>query len=205
MKLILALVGAVPSLILGYVLFSVWVNPMAWDDGHWVPYGIGLLLVEFLILHSSVMINHLAATQENLVGKLKLFAGLLLFYGLMGFGFAKTTNSPTLLFLLIAIMLARFVSALGADLRKDQAFNKRAAFGVTMYLLVAAISVFIDFPELGITDTVLREVYPERGSGLWERHPEQAIVAAALYFSLTGIAELYWGLTAKPKSTVEDA
>ena len=50
---------------------------------------------------------------------------------------------------------------------------------------------FNDVPEMGITRQLLDEVYPDRGDGgVWNRYPERAIVGAAVYFALMGLAEL---------------
>ena len=36
----------------------------------------------------------------------------------------------------------------------------------------------------------MREVYPNRGGGIWEQHPERAIAGAIIYFGLMGLFEL---------------
>jgi hypothetical protein len=66
----------------------------------------------------------------------------------------------------------------------------RSGIGVLLYLLVASGAVFLPIPEPGITGTVLDEVYPDRGGGLWEKEPERAIEVAALYFLIIGLAEI---------------
>ncbi len=196
MRLLFAIIACAPSLSLAYILFNVWLDPMAWDQGSWVPYGVGLLLMEFLILHSSVFITHYAATHQAFSDKLKSFVGLVALYSLMGTGFALSTDSPTLLIMLIAIMVSRFVSALRADSTQDGTFSRRAALGIVAYLMITAGTVFIAIPEMGITTSVVQEVYPNRGGGVWERYPHRPIVGAAVYFCLMGVAELYWGLRA---------
>ena len=59
-----------------------------------------------------------------------------------------------------------------------------------LYLLVVSGTLFLPIPELGIIGTVLNEVYPDRGGGLWEKEPERAIAVAALYFFLISLAEI---------------
>jgi hypothetical protein len=49
---------------------------------------------------------------------------------------------------------------------------------------------FYRYLNPGITGTVLDEVYPDRGGGLWEKEPERAIEVAALYFLIIGLAEI---------------
>tara|TARA_B110000444_G_C18566581_1_gene467338 strand:+ start:185 stop:421 length:237 start_codon:yes stop_codon:yes gene_type:complete len=59
-----------------------------------------------------------------------------------------------------------------------------------LYLLVVSGTLFPPIPELGIIGTVLDEVYPDRGGGLWEKEPERAIAVAAPYFFLISLAEI---------------
>ena len=59
-----------------------------------------------------------------------------------------------------------------------------------LYLLVVSGRLFLPIPELGIIGTVLNEVYPYRGGGLWEKEPERATAVAALYFFLISLAEI---------------
>lgn len=68
---------------------------------------------------------------------------------------------------------------------------KRIGFGMLLYLLAVMGSIFLPIPELGINSSVLADVYPQRGSGLWEKQPERAIAAAAAYFLLLGLGELF--------------
>jgi hypothetical protein len=50
------------------------------------------------------------------------------------------------------------------------------------------LSVFHDsWPSLGLTPEVLDQLYPERGSGLWQREPHRAIGMGCAYFAMTGL------------------
>jgi Kef-type K+ transport system membrane component KefB len=161
---------------------------MTWDGGRWVPYGVGLLLMEFLILHSAGMTCGIMAEKKTRGEKYKMLAGLFIMYCVMGIGFAASTDSPSLLVMLIAIMVGRFVTVITGE--QDQGLHKRTAYGVMLYLACAAGTVFIAVPEMGITREVLAEVYPSRGGGVWERYPQRPIVAGAVYFGVMGILEL---------------
>lgn len=59
-----------------------------------------------------------------------------------------------------------------------------------LYVLVVSGTLFLPILELGITGTVLHELYPDRDGGLWKKEPERAIAVAALYFFLIGLAEI---------------
>lgn len=188
MNAFVGIAAAVPSLVLAYALFSVWANPMSWDNGAWVPYGVGILCMEFLILHSSAFIGQVAARQTQFHKKLKFFLGLFVLYICMGLGFALATDSPSLLVMLAVVMLSRFVLAL----QGEEGVHPRVALGVTAYILMALGTILLPVPEWGITQEIVNQVYPGRGGGLWEREPERAIAGGACYFALMGIMELYW-------------
>ncbi len=186
-----ALAAALPCLFLSYVLFSVWVDPMAWDNGRWVPYGVGLMLLEFIVLHSGGMLAGYLKRDDSAGARLKYAVAMLVFYGLMVVGFALTLDSIALLWVFATVMLGR----LGILVRPAEAarrdLERRSAIGVVGFMAATAASIFIAVPELGITQEVLNQVYPQRGGGVWERHPERAIVAAAGYFAFMGIAEIW--------------
>jgi hypothetical protein len=71
-----------------------------------------------------------------------------------------------------------------------KAIVARSVISVLLYLLVVSGSAFLPIPEPGITGTVLNEVYPDRGGGLWKKEPKRAIAVAALYFFLIGLTEI---------------
>lgn len=193
-------VSGLSCLWLAATLFWVWVDPMAWDDGHWVRFGVGILIIEFLALHSSVFITNLIASAETSSQKLKYGLGFFVFYSLMAFGIAAGVGSYSLVAILGAMMLARTFAAFAQDPATLAHTNARSALGITLYILLCGATVFIDIPEMGITNSVLAEVYPNRGGGVWERHPERAIVAAAIYFGIMGLVEIYWSLTDKSQT-----
>ncbi|NKB99874.1 MAG: hypothetical protein GKR90_15440 [Pseudomonadales bacterium] len=187
-------VAGISCLYLSWVLVGVWLDPMARDNGSWVPFAVGLLVIEFLALHSSVFITNLMAEHETLTQRLKFGAGLTAFYLLMAVGIAAGVGSPSLVLILASIMVSRIISAFTASPETKAHNNARAAVGIVLYVGLAGATVFVAVPEMGITTSVLNEVYPNRGGGVWERYPERPIVAGAIYFGLIGLAELYWAL-----------
>ena len=187
---IAAIAAAVPCFYLSWVLANVWREPMAWNNGNWVRLGVGLLLLEFILLHSGAFMVGVLGQQANSKQQLKVAATLLTFYSLVVWGFAMSLDTPALLWIFAGIILGRSLNLLLNPKDSKQAIMARSGIGVLLYLLVVFGTVFLPIPELGITDTVLSEVYPDRGGGLWEREPERAIAGAALYFFLIGLAEI---------------
>ncbi len=175
-----------------------------WDNGRWVRFGVGILVLEFLVIHSGAFIGSVTSTDHSLAKNITLIVGLLTFYLLMAVGVALSTASLHLVGLLAAIMVGRFVNALNARPAAKTIAQHRSAYGVVLYLTVAAGTVFIDVPQWGITYDVLNTVYPTRGSGVWEQHPERAIVGGAIYFALMGIGELTFLRLKNPQTRTVD-
>ena len=185
-----ALAATAPCFYLSWVLANVWRDPMAWNDGNWVRLGVGLLLLEFILLHSGAFMVGVLGQQQNSKQQLKAAAILLTFYSLVVWGFAMSLDTPALLWIFAGIIIGRSLNLLLNPADSKQALMARSGIGVLLYLLVVFGTVFLPIPELGITGSVLNEVYPDRGGGLWERQPERAIAGAALYFFLIGLAEI---------------
>jgi len=163
---------------------------MAWNEGSWVRLGVGLLLLEFILLHSGAFMIGVLGQRQNLGQRLKLAGGLLAFYSTMVWAFALSLDTPALLWIFAGIIIGRSLNLLLNPQASRRAIMARSALGVVLYLLVVFATVFLPIPELGITASVLNEAYPERGGGLWEREPERALAGAALYFLVIGFAEI---------------
>jgi len=114
-----------------------------------------------------------------------------LFYTVMVVAFAYTLESIALLWIFAAVSAGRLLAALTHSSAEQAESQKRIGIGMLLYLLAVMGSVFLPIPEYGINSSVLAEFYPQRGSGLWERQPERAIAAAAAYFLLLGLCELF--------------
>ena len=187
-----ALLTATPCFYLTFMLVAAWVDPLAWDNGRWVRFGVGLLALEFVLLHSSGFMSAIYSGQLPHRKRYSLMTGLLLFYSAIVWAFAETFDSYRLIIIFAAITLGRIISMVQAASRSRDAMSARSALGIVLYVLIGFLTVAVAVPELGVTREVLDQVYPGRGGGLWERHPERAMAGAALYFFLVGFAELFY-------------
>ncbi len=122
--------------------------------------------------------------------QLKVTVGLLTFYTIMVWAFSVSLDVPALIWILAGITPGRSLGLLRDPAESKHAIMARSGIGVILYLLVVTGTVFRPIPELGITGSVLSEVYADRGSGLWEAEPERAIAGAAAHFLLIGRAEI---------------
>ena len=62
---IFCLIGAVSCWKLAFTLYQTWQTPLAIENGRWVSLGVGIMVMEFIMVHSGVMIPAVA-TSENL-------------------------------------------------------------------------------------------------------------------------------------------
>lgn len=171
---------------------------MCRDDGEWLRLGLGLMILELVLLHSGAFMASVMAKQQSLSKRLQVLTGLFVFYALMVLGFALSLDSQSLLWIFGGVCLGYLATALTNAEAGGASMMARSANGVLLYILIVFGTVFLPVPEWGVSAPVLTEVYPDRSGGLWEREPERAIAGAALYFLLMDIAEIK---TLKPRKT----
>ncbi len=184
------LASAIPYFILVVVMTRTWIDPLSVDEGAWVPLAVGLMALEFILLHSGVFMGTMAQKTESAARRIGVFALLVAFYGLLAYAFSMVAGSWEILKIFGFLMAGRLLTLVVASNEGKRQLIERSAAGIVAYILVAFLTVFVPFPELGVNAEVLREVYPHRGGGLWERQPERAIAGAILYFGLMGLFEL---------------
>jgi len=169
---------------------QVWVDPMAWDEGEWVRYGIGLLMIEFIVIHSGGFLGGFALRKEG--PHWAALAGLVALYSLMALGMSLGIQSTGVLYVFGAIMAGRVVEVALNRHGGLRMMMARSAISIPLYLAVAFFTVFVPVPRLGITAEIAREVMPSNSGGIWIDHPERAICGAAIYFALLGLIEVLW-------------
>lgn len=182
-----AVAAAVPTLMMARKLNSVWRDPLAGDNSSWVRYGVGIFVMEFIILHSGV--GMAAAMGANAASPFLPVLGLGALYTLfalaIGFGF----KTPGLTVNFIMLMAGRAVSA-SLFLRDADIKLLVVHSGVGMALYVLCVFVGFVLPERGMKEAVVRPFLGDCGSGEWIDHPHMAVGGGAVYFALLGLAEL---------------
>lgn len=184
------LASAVPYFILVVVLTRAWIDPVSVDGGSWVPLAVGLMALEFILLHSGVFMGTVASKAQSAARRAGLFALLAGFYAIFAVAFSAVTGTWEVLKIFGLLMAGRFVTVIIASGEGKQQLIGRSVAGIAIYIPVVFLTVFFPFPELGVNAEVLAEIYPKRGGGIWEQHPERAIAGAILYFGLMGLFEL---------------
>ena len=56
MRLFEGLITALPCFTLAVTLLWTWIDPMSIDNGHWVRFGVGIMVLEFVLVHSGAFI-----------------------------------------------------------------------------------------------------------------------------------------------------
>jgi hypothetical protein len=172
----------------GCFLVSWW-WPRVLDNGRCVNFGVGVLVFEFLTIHATAMLTF-GLRQKGRTLQPRSWWWLVGFYALMAAAMAFAFKSWLLLISFVALLAGR-VRALfhPEDHAALVAVHRRVAVSALLFLLLAFATVLVPMPAGGIDAALLREVWPKRGSGLWETHPQQALAMGFVYFLLLGWVE----------------
>ena len=182
----MALAFAAPSFTLGFKLLAVWRDPMSVDGGRWVRYGVGLFVMEFILLHAGVMLGGAAAN-----GPWGMTLLLLGFYALFAGAFALAFRNAALFYSFLWLIGGRAVgSLLGLAADSQPLFLAHSLLGMGLYFVLVMTSVFLPGPRRGITEAIAAEQRVPNSSGLWAEQPHRAIGPAAVYYILLGIVEV---------------
>lgn len=185
----MAISFAVPSFAMGFKLLRVWRDPMSMDEGRWVRHGVGLFVMEFILLHAGVMLGGAAAASG---GGFDWGVLLLLgFYALFAGAFAFAFRSSALFHSFLGVIGGRAIgSLLGISTESQALFLAHSLIGMMLYFFLVMTSVILPWPRLGITEAIAAEQRVPGSSGLWVDKPHRAIGPAAVYYLLLGLAEV---------------
>lgn len=185
----MAISFAVPSFAMGFKLLRVWRDPLSLDNGSWVRHGVGLFVMEFILLHAGVMLGGAAAASG---GGFDWGVLLLLgFYALFAGAFALAFRSTALFHSFLGVIGGRAIgSLLGISTESQALFLAHSLIGMGLYFFLVMTSVFLPWPRRGITEAIAAEQRVPGSSGLWVDQPHRAIGPAAVYYLLLGLAEV---------------
>jgi len=171
-----------------------WQAPLAFEGGAWVKLGVGVILAEFLVIHSGTIVTELVARGASRLG-LGVVVGI---YGLFAWGLWRTFGGAGIGWLLIGLMLARGQALFHRPTMLDLAYaRRRSILSVLLFLGLVGVSVTAPLPPGGIDAALLDTLWPDRGDGVWEAEPWRALAMGAAYFAILGMVELrrpaaYW-------------
>jgi len=186
----MALAFAIPCFRMGFQLLAVWRNPMACENGRWVQLGVGVFVLEFILLHAGIFIGAVtmdAGGAAAILGTLGLAAFYTLFAAAIAWGF----KSRMLFMSFLSLVVGRFVAVLlGISQDDTQLFMAHSLVAMAIYFVLVFASVFLPWPRLGITEAIAAQTRVPNASGLWVEQPHRAIGPATVYFLLLGLVEV---------------
>lgn len=187
-----AVSAALPCFIMGARLARVWKDPMSVESGRWVKLGVGILVLEVVLVHSGVACVALFGAREGGIGRMLMsLGGLSLMYLVFAGAIALAFKSRVLLESALLVMAGRGVAVL-IGVTQDQArfIAAQSLLAAGLYFAVVILSLF-PFPRLGMKEEVVRPLMKDAGEGHWVDKPHCAIGAATLYFFLLGALDLF--------------
>jgi hypothetical protein len=204
-KLFFAIMAAAPCVMFAVLFYRIWQTPMAIDDGRWVKLGVGIMVLEFILVHSGGVFGALFQKKKtdglptDLREKILLALALIGFYTAFAVTFSIVFDNWTLFSIFCWVMGSRFLSMILDARYGSRVMSTRTKISALLYLCCMFLSVLVRIPRGGLTDEVLNTVYPGRGGGIWEQDPQQALLAGMAYFGLLGLWELYAPFRANSK------
>lgn len=194
--LIAGVMGAAPCWVMAILFFRVWQTPMVIDEGRWVKLAVGIMVLEFILVHSGGFFGALSQRTDK-TGKqiamrhrIALMAGLVCCYLAFAVAFSIAFKSWYLFGIFCWVTASRMLSMVLDTKQDSNTMMVRSGVSGMLYVSGAFLSIFVRIPRAGITPEVLNAVYPGRGSGEWEQNPQQALFAGMFYFGLLGLWEL---------------
>jgi hypothetical protein len=169
---------------------TAWWWPRKLEDGRWVKLGVGVLVLEFILIHSGAFLNSTLTQKTGWARDRKLIA-LAAFYLLFGVAIALAFQSWWILGSFALVMTGRLWSVFAGQTAMDRAVSQRRVVASAMLFLgLTFATLFLPLPRGGLNDPLLNEVWPTRGRGAWEQRPEIALAMGATYFLLLGLVEV---------------
>lgn len=190
-QVLMAVIFALPCFLMAARLLQVWRDPMSVEAGGWVRLGVGVFVMEFILLQAGIFLAGVSV-EARLRGEGWLpTLGLTAFLGLFAVAVALAFRSRMLLFSFLWMISARFLAlAIGISVQTKALLHAHAVTAMAIYFAMVVLSVLLPWPRLGITAEIADATRRPGESGTWVDEPHRAIGAATVYFLLLGVAEI---------------
>lgn len=184
-------IASVPDFGLGLTFLTGWVAPSLLPGGM-VKHLTLILLVEFIIIHSSSFLGMIAAKGGPRAPRIIGIAVIGGFYSLFAAAFSWAFHSAWPLYSFWGLMLNRMLGVLiGQASTSDQtAFVQRTWVTTALFYLGSCfVTVVLPIPALGLTAPVVAALHLP-GQGLWISQPQRAMAFGFLYFTAVACSEI---------------
>jgi hypothetical protein len=190
-QVLMAIIFAMPCFLMAARLLRVWRDPMSVEAGNWVRLGVGLFVMEFVLLQAGLFLAGLSVDARMRGAGWLPTLGLTAFLGLFAAAVALAFRSRMLFFSFLWVIGARFLAlAIGISAQAKALLHAHAVTAMLIYFAMVVLSVMLPWPRLGITAAITDATRNPAESGAWVEEPHRAIGAATVYFLLLGIAEI---------------
>ena len=186
------LLSSLPLFWIAWQLFQVWTRPAVLPDAaSWVRFGVGLMILEFVLLHSGVMGIFVFTAAETWWKRVLAGLGIVLFYGAFAWGLSMGTDSRQILSIYGFVLLGRAVTVLVDGAKGAAAIMGRSLLGTLVYLPMVFASVLLPWPRFGLVGEFAAAARSPNTSGIWVDEPHRAIGAGMLYFLCMAALEIW--------------
>jgi len=191
-----AVLSALPDFAMGAVYLITWIDPNALGDDRMVKHLVSVVLLEFIIIHSSAFMGVTAISDLSRWKKVRAILGLALMYSIFAGAFSLGFKSWWPITAFWALTLNRLLPVILGVVPNDRqkALIQMGWAGTAcMYLIFIFLTILIPSPRFGITEKVVALQDLSAGSedpGIWQTEPHRAIAFGFLYFTAVGLLEL---------------
>jgi len=185
------IVAAAPDVALGVMMILTWVVPQLLGPGK-ATYAGQLMTLEFVVVHSAVIVGYLGTISRSRIVNGALIIGLSALYSMLAIMVGRASNSLWPLWSFWGLTLNRLVSLVGnrlPDEKRAARLGTRWVASVVLYVGWVMLTTFLPIPALGI-DASMVPANPKLG-GLWVEQPQRVLAAGAGYFFSQAYLDLW--------------
>lgn len=187
-----AVLSAIPDFAIAGVALVTWISPARVGEEK-VAWFLGLMLLEFIVVHSSAFLGAVALSDAPRAKRFAQAFALSAFYTMFAAAFALGMKHWWPLWAFWALSANRMLGILlgqaPSGRERDFAMASWGA-GAACYLLGAFATVILPIPRLGVRRSMLGDIAEDSG-GVWVDDPHRVVAFAALYFTLIGLFTLF--------------
>jgi len=167
-----------------------WIAPYTFDE-RMVHHLTFVMLLEFLVVHSTGFLGAIAARDVSRGKRVLQFGGLMLLYSLFAAAFSVSYGGPWPFIAFMGLLLSKFPGVVFHP-EDDAGMNRVMANWAAMaalYLGTTFFTLVFPIPPLGITPDVIAKQEFDVG-GEWPDQPFRVMAMGVLYFSGLAVVSL---------------
>lgn len=193
--------SAFPDFVLAGQFLVMWIDPHI-IGARFLPLYIGLMVAEFIVIHSSVFLGNVVLDGGDRRSKTRKIVGLGGLYTMFFLGICLAVGEWYYLFGFWLMIGNRLLGvALGrAPEGEEKAFIQRGWAATTIFYLAGMfLTILLPLPRWGITSEI-QSRYSLPGEGAWVDDPHIAIAFGVFYYAMVGWSDLLghrWFATTK--------